>query len=163
MQLIEKFKGQVPDSTSFPVGYFEGSRQVKIWLVIDNDLKQMYEIHNKGRQISIWCEGVSNDGHIRREREVYLSVKRRRKMWITLRCCRRSNLLLLCYVRGPMAFITVLTVLIFLHSHNHNQRNHANRNHCLTLSVRLQYLLFMLYLDHHLKRKRRANHPLQNC
>ena len=71
LQLIEEFKGQVPDSTSFQVGYFEGSHQAKIWLVTDDDLKRMYEIHNKGGQISLWCEGVSNDGHsnLKRKRD----------------------------------------------------------------------------------------------
>ena len=82
MQLIEEFKGQVPDSTSFPVGYFEGSHQAKIWLVTDDDFKRMYEIHNKGGQISMWCEGVSNDeghSHSKRKRDDSGVSKRQEK------------------------------------------------------------------------------------
>ena len=59
MLLIEEFKDQVPDSTSFQVGYFEGSQQMKIWIVTEVDLK---DIHKARGQINMWCEGVSNDG-----------------------------------------------------------------------------------------------------
>jgi len=49
MQLIDKFQDQIPDSTS-PRSkwvYIEGCHQAQIRLVTDDDLKWIYEIHNK--------------------------------------------------------------------------------------------------------------------
>ena len=43
MKLIEEFGEQVPNTVDFTVGYFEGSQQVKVWIVTADDLQTMYK------------------------------------------------------------------------------------------------------------------------
>ena len=43
VKLIESFRENVPNTIDFNVGYFEGSQQAKVWLVVPDDLKTMYQ------------------------------------------------------------------------------------------------------------------------
>ena len=61
IKLIESFKESVPNTVDFNVGYYEGSQQAKIWLVVPDDLKKMYERYAQGGAITLWCDGRSDD------------------------------------------------------------------------------------------------------
>ena len=54
LKLIEAFSDHVPNTIDFSVGYYEGSQQSKVWLVIADDLK-MYESVKHGH-ITLWCD-----------------------------------------------------------------------------------------------------------
>ena len=56
MKLIEEFKDLVPDSLFFDVGYFEGQKHSKIWLVDKEDFSTMYRKYPR-EEISLWCDG----------------------------------------------------------------------------------------------------------
>ena len=55
-KIVEEFKEQVPNSSTFNIGYYEGSQHSKIWIVSNEDLTSMYEKYPKG-EIILWCEG----------------------------------------------------------------------------------------------------------
>ena len=40
IKLIEAFQEGVPNTLDFNVGYYEGSQQSKVWLVVSDDLKK---------------------------------------------------------------------------------------------------------------------------
>ena len=42
------------------IGYYEGSQQAKIWLVVPEDLKKMYK-YTQGGAITLWCDGRCDD------------------------------------------------------------------------------------------------------
>ena len=71
MKLVEEFKDVVPDSLSFSVGYFEGQKHSKIWLVTREDFSTMYGKYPKG-EITLWCDG-------RTEQEDDISGRKKRK------------------------------------------------------------------------------------
>ena len=56
VKLIESFRENVPNTIDFNVGYFEGSQQEKIWLVVPDDLKTMYQKYPHGGAINLWCD-----------------------------------------------------------------------------------------------------------
>jgi hypothetical protein len=60
IKLIESFKESVPNTVDFNVGYYEGSQQAKIWLVVPEDLEKMYERYAQGGAITLWCDGRSD-------------------------------------------------------------------------------------------------------
>ena len=55
------FKESVPNTIDFNVGYYEGSQQAKIWLVVPDGLKKMYERYAQGGAITQWCDGWDDD------------------------------------------------------------------------------------------------------
>lgn len=57
VKLIDEFKEQVPDSLDFNVGYYEGSPQVRMWLVNSDDVEMMYKKVPNGKTITLWCDG----------------------------------------------------------------------------------------------------------
>ena len=59
VRLMDEFEEHVPSTATFDVGYFEGKQQSKIWLVTPEDLKKLYELHPKGGEVLLWCDGVS--------------------------------------------------------------------------------------------------------
>ncbi len=59
VKLIDEFKEQVPDSLDFNVGYYEGSPQVRMWLVNSDDVEMMYKKVPNGKTITLWCECVT--------------------------------------------------------------------------------------------------------
>ena len=62
VRLIDELKEHVPSTTSFDVGYFEGKQQSKIWLVTSEDIKKLYDLHPKGGEVLLWCDGASESG-----------------------------------------------------------------------------------------------------
>ena len=59
VRLMDEFEEHVPSTATFDVGYFEGKQQSKIWLVTSEDLKKLYELHPKGGEVLLWCDGAS--------------------------------------------------------------------------------------------------------
>jgi len=58
--LMEKFSEQVPDTIDYGVVYFEAGKQAKKrWLCCTEDIEVMYNCHNKGDEITLWCESRS--------------------------------------------------------------------------------------------------------
>ena len=57
----EEFENDVPESTLFAIGYYEG--QTKRWICSDDDLSMLYEVHAKypDKEILLWCEGREKD------------------------------------------------------------------------------------------------------
>lgn len=43
----------VPKTINFNVGYYEGSQQAKVWLVVADVLKRMYQQYPRG---ALWCD-----------------------------------------------------------------------------------------------------------
>ena len=73
VKIMEEFESQVPRTTHFSVGYFEGGRHSsKKWLVTPADLSAMYStINQSGTKIDIylWCDGASEDNSRKRKRD----------------------------------------------------------------------------------------------
>ena len=61
--LTDELQRAIP-SSNFSVGYYNGCQQSKIWLMTDDDLKTMYVKNSNGGQISLWCDGISQDSDI---------------------------------------------------------------------------------------------------
>ena len=56
---MDEFKDQVPQSTVFSFGYFEGRQSTKYWICTEQDLNAMYNrCHN---EIMLWCDGHTTD------------------------------------------------------------------------------------------------------
>ena len=73
---MEEFEDQVPPTTCFSVGYFEGRQSTKKWLITQEDLSAMYSaIEHAGKtEVCLWCDGCfeesdSSSSH-RKEREI---------------------------------------------------------------------------------------------
>lgn len=61
VRLIEEFGEQLPQTTTFSIGYFAGRQSAKYWICTDEDLSAMYtNCHND--EIMLWCDGRSDDG-----------------------------------------------------------------------------------------------------
>ena len=60
-KLVEELRDDVPDSMSFKVGYYEGQKHTKMWIVTNDDLQAMYRKFASG-EIILWCEGREEDG-----------------------------------------------------------------------------------------------------
>ena len=56
---MDEFKHQVPESTAFSVGYFEGRQSTKYWICTEQDLNAMY--NHCHSEIMLWCDGCSAD------------------------------------------------------------------------------------------------------
>ena len=63
VRLMDEFQQHVPATATFDVGYFEGKQQSKIWLVTSDDLDRLYQLHPKGGEVLLWCEGMSETGN----------------------------------------------------------------------------------------------------
>ena len=46
----------VPNTVDFNVSYYEGSHQSKVWLVVSDDLKRMYQKYLNGGSVNLWCD-----------------------------------------------------------------------------------------------------------
>ena len=61
MTLLHSLGEYLPSSSeidSFEVGYMEGRRQIKRWIVSDEDVEDMYyNAPNDEREILLWCDG----------------------------------------------------------------------------------------------------------
>ncbi len=49
-----------PSVDSFEVGYLEGRKQTKRWMISEQDILEMYE--NEGDEIILWCDGKNVTG-----------------------------------------------------------------------------------------------------
>ena len=79
MKLIEQFKEHVPNTVDFSVGYYEGQQHTKVWLVTSDDLKSMYTKFSGG-QLTLWCDGKSEEGKNKRKRDnTDMDTKRQEK------------------------------------------------------------------------------------
>ena len=56
IQLLEELKEQLPDSTSFNIGYYEGQQHIKMFIGNADEIKAMYAKYPSG-EITLWCEG----------------------------------------------------------------------------------------------------------
>lgn len=69
VKLIESFRESVPNTIDFNVGYFEGSQQAKVWLVVTEDLNTMYQKYPQGGAINLWCDARSDDAEVENVRK----------------------------------------------------------------------------------------------
>lgn len=53
---MDEFKEQVPQSTSFSIGYFEGHQSAKYWIYTE---EVMY--NHCSNEIMLWCDGQTGD------------------------------------------------------------------------------------------------------
>ena len=67
--LMESFPGEVPSTTSFQVGYLESPGSTKRWLVEDRDLIALYNSHEPGSKINLWCDAKIAEENSNHERE----------------------------------------------------------------------------------------------
>ena len=67
--LMESFPGEVPSTTSFQVGYLESPGSTKRWLVEDRDLIALYNSHEPGSKINLWCDAKTAEENSSHERE----------------------------------------------------------------------------------------------
>ena len=61
VKLVEQFQELVPDNLSFNIGYYEGRKSLKIWLMSKEDFTTMYVKCPKG-EITLWCDARSDKG-----------------------------------------------------------------------------------------------------
>lgn len=57
VRIMDEFKEQVPQSTSFSIGYFEGRQSTRYWIYSQEDLHAMYS--RCSHEIMLWCDGPS--------------------------------------------------------------------------------------------------------
>ena len=69
VKLIESFRESVPNTINFNLGYFEGSQQAKIWLVVPDDLKTMYQKYPQGGAINLWCDARCDETEVENVRK----------------------------------------------------------------------------------------------
>lgn len=58
MKLLTTLTDYLPPCSeleSFEVGYLEGRKQTKRWIISEEDIYEMYE--NEGEEICLWCDG----------------------------------------------------------------------------------------------------------
>ena len=55
VRLIDEFEEQVPQSTTFSIGYFAGHTSTKHWVYTEEDLRMMY-INCATPDIMLWCD-----------------------------------------------------------------------------------------------------------
>ena len=60
---MEEFEDQVPPTTRFSVGYFEGRQSTKKWMVTKEDLNAMYSTMELAHrtEILLWCNGFDSE------------------------------------------------------------------------------------------------------
>ena len=78
VRIMDEFKDQVPQSTAFSVGYFEGRQSTKYWICTEQDSNAMYNhCHN---EIMLWCDGhITDEPTAKRPRSEGASTKREEK------------------------------------------------------------------------------------
>ena len=64
VKLIKSVRENVPNIIDFNVGYFEGSQQAKVWLVVPDDLKTMYQKYPQGGAINLWCDARCDETEV---------------------------------------------------------------------------------------------------
>ncbi len=57
LALYHEFDDEIPEEGDYNLGYFEGKKQAKKWLVSNQDLEAMYDHFQLKPCISLWCDG----------------------------------------------------------------------------------------------------------
>ena len=60
---MEEFEEQMPETTKYALGYFEGRQSTKRWICCEEDLMAMYTAYAtcSGKEILLWCDGRDNE------------------------------------------------------------------------------------------------------
>ena len=64
VKLIESFGDSILNTIDFNVEYFDGSQQAKIWLVVPDDFKTMYQKYPQGGAINLWCDARCDETEV---------------------------------------------------------------------------------------------------
>ena len=69
VKLMDQFGTQVPATTTFNVGYFEGRQSMKMWVCSQDDLDKMYLSFEsaKKRDILLWCDGYEDGSNQKKD------------------------------------------------------------------------------------------------
>jgi len=69
VKLIDQFGPQVPATTTFNVGYFEGRHSMKMWICSQDDLDKMYSSFEsaKKKDILLWCDGYEDGSNQKKD------------------------------------------------------------------------------------------------
>ena len=84
LKIIGECGEHVPNTVDYNVGFYDGSKQAKVWIVNDADLQTMYNKHPNGGNITLWSDGLQVHllhHQLARENEILklqLSVKKRK-------------------------------------------------------------------------------------
>ena len=64
VKLLDQFGAQLPSTTAFNVGYFDGRQPMKVCICTQDDLEKMYIslVSAKKREVLLWCDGRAEDG-----------------------------------------------------------------------------------------------------
>ena len=65
VKLLDQFGAQLPATTLFNVGYFDGRQSMKVCICSQDDLDKMYTslASAKKREVLLWCDGRAEDGN----------------------------------------------------------------------------------------------------
>lgn len=69
VKLIEAFQEAVPNTLNFNVGYYEGSQQSNVWLVVSEDLSRMYQKYPDGGSVNLWCGARCQEDEVENARK----------------------------------------------------------------------------------------------
>ena len=61
LKLIDECSEHVPNTVDYNVGFYEGSKQTKVWIVTDADLQTMYRKHPNGGNVTLWSDGKQSN------------------------------------------------------------------------------------------------------
>ena len=66
--MLDQFGAQLPATTLFNVGYFDGRQSMKVCICSPDDFDKMYTIYTslasvKKREVLLWCDGRAEDGN----------------------------------------------------------------------------------------------------
>ena len=63
--MLDQFGAQLPATTLFNVGYFDGRQSMKVCICSQDDLDKMYTslASAKKKEVLLWCDGRAEDGN----------------------------------------------------------------------------------------------------
>jgi len=70
---MDELEDEVPATTRFSVGYYEGKQSTKKWIVTQEDLDAMYCTVNK--DIFLWCDGCDDSRKRQKDESPTLSKR----------------------------------------------------------------------------------------
>ena len=79
---MEKLGEQVPATTKFNIGYFEGKPSKRRWIYCQQDIDAMYQFFKPGSEVMLWCDAKIEDddsNKSRKRRYEQISTKRDEK------------------------------------------------------------------------------------
>lgn len=69
VKLIKSFRESVSNIIDFNIWCFEGSQQAKMWLVVPDDLKTMYQKYPQGGAINLWYDARCDETEVENVRK----------------------------------------------------------------------------------------------